>query len=224
MMGGPLERLRQNQIFNKLDKTIPQQLRAFVDIRGGNVPSIPDGSSVIDPISTFGAAGMAALISAPRTTLPRDVSISMDQVTDTLTKHLAPEEAQAVMQKVQEAEQTGSEEIVSKAYGAALSIYPELRQEFAPGKTIANSEFNGYIADPNDKRMLKMKLSAATRGGRESTLDAAKFVSDINEGRKIKSAPKTIRQPKDRVSTGLEKLGAFEPGLQPADPLQNFGQ
>lgn len=223
-LGGPLERFRQNQIFNNLDNEIPKQLRAFFDIRQGKIPTIPDGSSIIDPFTTFADAGMAALVSERESSLPRDVQISEREVMDKMLKHLQPEEAQAMMQRVQEASRSGDEVVKKKAYGAMLATIPELREEFEPGKTIAASEFDGIIADPNEKRALKMKLSSAVRSGNESTIEAAKFVSSLNADRKFKTVPKSVRQPKERVYNLYNNLGPFEPSLQPVDPISDLGQ
>lgn len=175
-------------------------------------------------LSTFGAANIVspsafeqtgiALTYLPKPALPRDVNISSQSIAEVLTSTLAPEEAQAVMQKLDQAEQSGDESVKAKLYGSILGTFPEVRSEFAPGKTLAASEFDRRIADPNERMAIKSKLSSGVRSGKESSIDAAKFVSSMNADEKFGKVPKTVRAPKTRNAPEFESLGAFDPGFE----------
>jgi hypothetical protein len=171
----------------------------------------------------FEKVGMA-LAYVPKPLLPRNAELSSESLQEAMVKYLSPEEAQAMIQQVEQASASGDETVKKKAYGSLLAAIPELRQEFEPGKTIASSEFDGIIANPIEKKALKSTISADVRANNGSTIEAAKFVSSLNADKKFKVIPKSVKQSKDRVYNMFDNLGPFEPGSQSSGSADNFSE
>lgn len=203
LTGGATDRYRELETSRLLKDRLPEFIQDVTDLRSQMMtPKTPLQQLWGDTVSGFGKVSQPFI----RQAVPVPTFMSVVAAT------LPAEEAQAIEQQLTIAQQSADPMAEERIMGAALATFPQLRASFAPPKSIANSEWNGVIADPMEKINLKRKLLQATQAGEVDAITAAKFATQINKDQPFTSVPKPLR--------GKKEQPALPPEMTFGAPLQ----